>query len=64
MTRLPRLKGKELIRILEKVGFEVVRSRGSHFLLRHPDGRITTVPVHAGEILGPVCCGRFCAMLS
>jgi predicted RNA binding protein YcfA (HicA-like mRNA interferase family) len=53
MTRLPRLKGKELIRILEKIGFEVVRSRGSHFLLRHPDGRTTTVPVHSGEILGP-----------
>ena len=53
MTRLPRLKGKELIRILEKLGFEVARSRGSHFLLRHPDGRVTTVPVHSGEVLGP-----------
>lgn len=53
MTRLPRLKGKELIRILEKLGFEVLRSRGSHFLLRHPDGRTTTVPVHSGEVLGP-----------
>jgi predicted RNA binding protein YcfA (HicA-like mRNA interferase family) len=53
MTRLPRLKGKELIRILEKLGFEVVRSRGSHFFLRHSDGRVTTVPVHSGEMLGP-----------
>ncbi len=53
MTRVPRLKGKELIRILQKNGFEVVRSRGSHFLLRHPDGRTTTVPVHSGETLGP-----------
>lgn len=53
MTRLPRLKCKELIRILQKLGFEVVRSRGSHFLLRHSDGRVTTVPVHSGEVLGP-----------
>jgi predicted RNA binding protein YcfA (HicA-like mRNA interferase family) len=53
MTRLPRLKGKELIRTPEKLGFEIVRTRGSHFLLRHPDGRTTTVPVHAGEVLGP-----------
>jgi len=53
MSRLPRLKGKELIRILEKLGFEIVRSRGSHFFLRHPDGRVTTVPVHSGEVLGP-----------
>jgi predicted RNA binding protein YcfA (HicA-like mRNA interferase family) len=53
MTRLPRLKGKELIRILQKFGFEVIRSRGSHFFLQHPDGRVTTVPVHSGEVLGP-----------
>ena len=53
MSRLPRLKGKELVRILGKLGFEVVRSRGSHFLLRHSDGRVTTVPVHSGETLGP-----------
>ena len=53
MTRLPRFKGKELVRLLEKVGFEVVRTRGSHVFLRHTDGRVTTVPVHAGETIGP-----------
>jgi len=53
MTRLPRLKGKELIRVLQKLGFEVVRCRGSHFFLRHRDGRVTTVPAHSGEVLGP-----------
>ncbi len=53
MTRLPRIKGKELIRALERAGFAVVRTRGSHFLLKHEDGRTTTVPVHAGEIVGP-----------
>ncbi|HSZ61795.1 MAG TPA: type II toxin-antitoxin system HicA family toxin [Terriglobales bacterium] len=53
MTRLPRLKGKELVRLLEKLGFEVVRTRGSHVFLRHADGRVTTVPVHSGETLGP-----------
>jgi len=31
----------------------VVRVRGSHHRLRHPDGRVTTVPVHAGETIGP-----------
>jgi predicted RNA binding protein YcfA (HicA-like mRNA interferase family) len=53
MTRLPRLKGKELIRILERVGFQAVRTKGSHTFLKHPDGRATVVPVHAGETLGP-----------
>lgn len=53
MTRLPRLKGRELIRFLEKTGFEIARTRGSHVFLKHPDGRVTTVPVHSGEIIGP-----------
>ncbi len=53
MTRLPRLKGKELIRALEKAVFAVDRTRGSHVFLRHPDGRTTTVPVHSGEPIGP-----------
>lgn len=53
MTRLPRLKGKELVRLLEKRGFQIVRTRGSHLFLRHADGRVTTMPVHAGETLGP-----------
>ena len=53
MSRLPRLKGKELIRLLEKAGFEVLRTRGSHVFLKHRDGRVTTVPLHSGETLGP-----------
>jgi predicted RNA binding protein YcfA (HicA-like mRNA interferase family) len=53
MTRLPRLKGKELVRILERAGFRVVRTKGSHTFLKHTDGRVTVVPVHSGETLGP-----------
>jgi len=53
MTRLPRLKGKDLVRILRGFGFQIVRTRGSHVFLRHEDGRVTTVPVHSGETLGP-----------
>ena len=53
MTRLPRLKGKEVVRILERLDFEIARTRGSHVFMKHPDGRVTTVPVHAGETLGP-----------
>lgn len=53
MTRLPRLKGKEVVRVLERLGFQVVRTRGSHVFLRHEDGRGTTVPVHSGETVGP-----------
>ena len=53
MTRLPRLTGKEVIAALKNAGFEIVRIKGSHHRLRHVDGRVTTVPVHAGETIGP-----------
>jgi len=41
------------VRVLEAIGFQVVRTRGSHIFLRHADGRTTTVPVHSGETVGP-----------
>lgn len=53
MTRLPRLKGKEVVRALQRAGFSVARTRGSHMFMVHADGRVTAVPVHAAEILGP-----------
>ena len=53
MTRLPRLTGNQLIRRLEGLGFRTIRIKGSHYLLRHPDGRRTVVPVHRGETIGP-----------
>lgn len=52
MPRRQRITGKALIRALGKAGFAVIRVRGGHHRLRHPDGKITTVPVHAGEIIG------------
>ena len=53
MTRLPRARGKEVVRALERAGFSVERTRGSHVFLKHPDGRVTSVPVHSRETLGP-----------
>lgn len=53
MPRRKRVTGRELIRALKKIGFDVVRVQGSHHRLRHPDGRVTTVLVHAGETIGP-----------
>jgi predicted RNA binding protein YcfA (HicA-like mRNA interferase family) len=37
--------------VLEQLGFVCQRSRGSHFAYRHPDGRKTTLPYHAGRTL-------------
>jgi len=52
MSRLPTIKGTQLIRILRRFGFEVIRIKGSHHFLRHPDGRCTVVPVHRAETIG------------
>jgi predicted RNA binding protein YcfA (HicA-like mRNA interferase family) len=49
MPRLPILSGRKVIRALEQIGFEVVRQKGSHVRLKHEDGRVVTVPVHAGQ---------------
>jgi len=44
VTKLPSLRGREVIAALERAGFEVIRIKGSHHYLRHPDGRATVVP--------------------
>jgi predicted RNA binding protein YcfA (HicA-like mRNA interferase family) len=52
MRKLPKITGKRMIATLKKAGFAVIRIKGSHHFLRHPDGRCTVVPVHAGETIG------------
>ncbi len=49
----PVLKPREVIAILERLGFIEVRQKGSHKRFRHPDGRGTTVPFHAHRDLQP-----------
>jgi len=46
MSGLPVISGKELVKCLEKAGFELTRVNGSHHRMHNPDGRVTTVPVH------------------
>jgi len=53
MPRLPRLRGREVISALRRAGFDVLRIKGSHHYLRHPDRSATVVPVHTGETIGP-----------
>lgn len=49
MAKLPLLSASKIIKILQKMGFEVIRQEGSHIFLRHPDGRTTVIPNHPGE---------------
>lgn len=53
MSKFPSVTGAELIKALGKVGFEVVRIKGSHHRVEHSDGRRSTIPVHGKETLGP-----------
>jgi len=49
MPPVPSLRGERAVRALEKAGFKVARVAGSHHIMRHSDGRGTTVPVHPGR---------------
>ena len=51
MNSLPIVDFKAMERVLLRLGFEVVRQKGSHVFFRHPDGRTTTVPNHPGRDL-------------
>ena len=53
MAKLPRISGKELCKILEKIGFKKVYGKGSHVRFKHQDGRRTVVPIHGNEDIGP-----------
>jgi mRNA interferase HicA len=49
--RLPQVKPKQLIRVLERMGFVLRRQTGSHAIFRHPKTKnIAVVPIHAKDI--------------
>jgi predicted RNA binding protein YcfA (HicA-like mRNA interferase family) len=50
--KLPPISSEKLIKILNGLGFEEIRQKGSHKYFKHPDGRITVVPVHQGREIG------------
>lgn len=54
MPGIPVLKPREVIVVLNALGFVEVRQRGSHKQFRHPDGRATTVPDHRGRDISPI----------
>ena len=45
MPKLPVVKGKELVKFLESIGFKVIRTKGSHVRMKSEDARVTTIPV-------------------
>ncbi len=54
MPKLRSLSGKELLKIFEQYGFEVIRIRGSHYRLRRTiegKNQFLTIPVHGKKPL-------------
>ena len=50
MPKIPRVRDRELIRALQKLGFFPHQEHGtSHLVFSHPDGRRTTVSRHPGK---------------
>lgn len=49
-NRIPTITPKQLVRVLELMGFEKKRQRGSHAFFIHQDSRHTTVPIHSKDI--------------
>ncbi len=49
MSKIPLLNAKEVAKILDKLGFKLIRQEGSHMFFEHSDGRTTVIPNHGGE---------------
>lgn len=52
MSKLPAVKPKRVIRALERAGFEIHHTTGSHYILKHPGapGLRVTVPYHNQDL--------------
>ncbi|MCK4352105.1 type II toxin-antitoxin system HicA family toxin [candidate division WOR-3 bacterium] len=48
------LTGKEMVALLERYGWRVVRVRGSHYIMTKEGSNVRfSIPVHAGKTLKP-----------
>lgn len=52
MSRLPIIDSKRFEKLLMRMGFVLIRQKGSHAFYKHPDVRYTTLPHHPGRDLG------------
>jgi len=51
--KLPRVTPREVIKVLQRIGFQLVRQSGSHKIYKNDKGIRITVPYHSGKILHP-----------
>lgn len=52
------MRPRQLIRVLERTGWTLVRTRGSHLVFAHPDSpKLVIVPNHPGDLKRPLLAG-------
>lgn len=52
MPKLPRISGKDAIKVFKKLGWEISRQRGSHIIMTK-EGSVYTLSVPNKSILAP-----------
>lgn len=48
--RLRNVRIRRAIRAFERLGYRIVRIRGSHYVMRHPENGILILPFHGGTV--------------
>lgn len=49
--RLPSVRPRQLVRVLERKGWQLARSKGSHHHFKHPDNpNVIAVAIHAKDV--------------
>jgi predicted RNA binding protein YcfA (HicA-like mRNA interferase family) len=57
-ARLPAVRPRQLVRVLERKGWTLARTRGSHLVFAHPETpKLVTVPNHPGDLKRPLLAG-------
>ena len=51
--KLPGVTAKDILKVLERIGFSLVRQSGSHLIYKNAEGKRVTIPYHAGKVLHP-----------
>jgi predicted RNA binding protein YcfA (HicA-like mRNA interferase family) len=52
LSKLRPVNADKVVKALSRIGFQTIRQHGSHRVMKHPDGRVTVVPMHNAEELG------------
>ncbi|MCD6089439.1 type II toxin-antitoxin system HicA family toxin [Candidatus Bathyarchaeota archaeon] len=53
MPKIRPLSSQRLIKILEKIGFKIIRQKGSHVIMINDRGTRIVIPVHPGKDVKP-----------